>query len=74
MNDVKNRYLVTKAATQQRIHEETGASLTTKGVWYPDRNLATADNPALFIHVEAQTQEMLDQYVCASAIAMQSGY
>lgn len=60
VNDVKNRYLITKGSTQQQIHQDTGASLTTKGTWYPDRNLATAENPPLFIHVEAATQEMLD--------------
>lgn len=59
INDVKNRYLITKGSTQQQIHEETGASLTTKGTWYPDRSLAKAENPPLFIHVEATSQESL---------------
>lgn len=61
VNDVKNRYLITKAATQQQLRQETGASLTTKGTWYPDRNLATPDKPPLYIHIEATSQEILDK-------------
>lgn len=53
--------MITKGSTQQQIHEETGASLTTKGTWYPDRHLAKPENPPLFIHVEATTQESLDK-------------
>ncbi|PWN22355.1 hypothetical protein BCV69DRAFT_281357 [Microstroma glucosiphilum] len=61
INDVKNRYLITRGPTQHQIHQDTGASLTTKGTWYPDRNLAKPDNPPLYIHIEAQTEEMLQK-------------
>lgn len=53
--------MITRGPTQQQIHQETGASLTTKGHWYPDRNLATPDKPPLYIHVEAMSEEMLQK-------------
>ncbi|KAI0634872.1 hypothetical protein C8Q77DRAFT_1054455 [Trametes polyzona] len=70
INDVRNRYLLTKGATQQQastlpfpIHEETGASVSTKGVWYPDRSKATDKDPPLYLHISATSQEMLDKAV-----------
>ncbi|KAI0747010.1 hypothetical protein C8Q80DRAFT_1178811 [Daedaleopsis nitida] len=61
INDVRNRYLLTKGPTQQQIHEETGASVSTKGVWYPDRSKATDRDPPLYLHISATSQEMLDK-------------
>ncbi|KAI8986717.1 eukaryotic type KH-domain type I [Trametes punicea] len=63
INDVRNRYLLTKGATQQEIHQETGASVSTKGVWYPDRSKATEKDPPLYLHVSATSKEMLDKAV-----------
>ncbi|OJT03482.1 hypothetical protein TRAPUB_5901 [Trametes pubescens] len=63
INDVRNRYLLTKGSTQQQVHEETGASVSTKGVWYPDRSKATEKDPPLYLHVSATSQEMLDAAV-----------
>lgn len=60
INDQRNRYMLTKGQTQQQIHRETGASVTTKGTWYPDKTLATAEDPPLYLHVEAVSQEILD--------------
>jgi hypothetical protein len=60
INDVRNRYLLTRGSTQQQIHSETGASVTTKGVWYPDKSKATEKDPPLYLHVSATTQEILD--------------
>ncbi|RDB30341.1 Uncharacterized protein C30D11.14c [Hypsizygus marmoreus] len=59
INDLRNRYLLTKGSTQDQIHEETGASVSTKGVWYPDRSRATEKDPALYIHISAHTKEVL---------------
>lgn len=42
-----------------QIHEETGASVGTKGVWYPDRSRATEKDPPLYIHISAHTKEVL---------------
>ncbi|GJJ10534.1 hypothetical protein Clacol_004761 [Clathrus columnatus] len=63
INDVRNRYMLTKGSTQQQIHDETGAYITTKGVWYPDKSKATEKDPPLYLHVAASTQEVLDRAV-----------
>ncbi|KAI0777239.1 hypothetical protein BD413DRAFT_468139 [Trametes elegans] len=63
INDVRNRYLLTKGATQQQIHDETGASVSTKGVWYPDRSKATEKDPPLYLHISATSKEMLDKAI-----------
>lgn len=59
INDVRNRYLLTRGSTQDQIHEETGASVGTRGVWYPDRSKATEKDPPLYIHISASTKEIL---------------
>ncbi|KAF8645073.1 hypothetical protein AX16_008131 [Volvariella volvacea WC 439] len=61
INDVRNRYMLTKGSTQQQIHDETGASVSTKGVWYPDRSKATEKDPPLYLHITANSQEQLQQ-------------
>ncbi|KNZ81591.1 hypothetical protein J132_11223 [Termitomyces sp. J132] len=63
INDVRNRYLLTKGSTQDQIHEETGASVSTKGVWYPDRSKATEKDPPLYIRISAHTKESLQQAI-----------
>ncbi|PFH50302.1 hypothetical protein AMATHDRAFT_61357 [Amanita thiersii Skay4041] len=63
INDVRNRYVLTKGSTQQQIHEDTGASVSTKGVWYPDRTKATEKDPPLYLHIAAPTQESLQRAV-----------
>ncbi|KZT10250.1 uncharacterized protein LAESUDRAFT_644654 [Laetiporus sulphureus 93-53] len=63
INDVRNRYLLTKGSTQTQIHEETGASISTKGVWYPDRSKATEKDPPLYLHISATTQEILQSAI-----------
>lgn len=60
INDQRNRYMLTKGQTQQQIHRETGASVTTKGTWYPDKALATKEDPPLYLHVSAISQDILD--------------
>ncbi len=61
INDLRNRYLLTKGPTQDEIKNETGAVVTTRGRYYPDKSLATDKDPPLFLHVVAQTQESLDK-------------
>ncbi|KAK7062517.1 hypothetical protein VNI00_000005 [Paramarasmius palmivorus] len=63
INDVRNRYLLTKSSTQQEIHDETGASVSTKGVWYPDRSKATEKDPPLYLHIMANTKESLQRAI-----------
>ncbi|KZT61704.1 hypothetical protein CALCODRAFT_506041 [Calocera cornea HHB12733] len=64
INDLRNRYMLTKGTTQQDISTETGASVTTKGTWYPDKSKATERDPPLYLHVSAKSQEALDK-ACA---------
>ncbi|CED83583.1 Predicted RNA-binding protein, contains KH domains [Phaffia rhodozyma] len=60
INDLRNRYLLTKGSTQTQLHQETGASITTKGTWLPDKSKATAAEPPLYLHIVATSQEILD--------------
>ncbi|KAL1968836.1 hypothetical protein VTN77DRAFT_1197 [Rasamsonia byssochlamydoides] len=55
VNDLRNRYLLTKGSTQKMIKEETGADVTTRGSYYPDKSLATPSNPPLYLHVTSTT-------------------
>ena len=91
INDLRNRYLLTKGSTQQqvrtncvsdsclfwkltvflsayslfcfKIHEDTGASVSTKGTWYPDRSKATDRDPPLYLHIAANTPEILQDAI-----------
>ncbi|KXL44616.1 hypothetical protein M433DRAFT_154929, partial [Acidomyces richmondensis BFW] len=36
VNDLRNRYTLTKGSTQKLIKEKTGADVTTRGSFYPD--------------------------------------
>ncbi|TPX57113.1 hypothetical protein PhCBS80983_g04077 [Powellomyces hirtus] len=65
INDIKNRYLLTKGATQTMIKQDTGADVTTRGKYYPDKNLATEKEPPLYLHVSAATQKALDAAIAA---------
>ncbi|KAH6587194.1 hypothetical protein BASA61_006383 [Batrachochytrium salamandrivorans] len=60
INDIKNRYLLTNAATQHKLTEETSVDVTTRGKFYPDRNRATLKDPPLHLHLIASSQESLD--------------
>ena len=46
-----------------QIHDETGASVSTKGIWYPDRTKATEKDPPLYLHISANTKEMLQRAI-----------
>ncbi|KAI8813122.1 hypothetical protein BJ742DRAFT_522320 [Cladochytrium replicatum] len=61
INDVKNRYVVTKES--KNIKEATGAEVITRGKYYPDKNLATERDPPLYLHVSASTQDSLNNAV-----------
>ncbi|KKK20024.1 KH domain protein [Aspergillus rambellii] len=63
INDLRNRYTLTKGSTQKMIKEETGADVTTRGNYYPDKSMATAANPPLFLHVTSTTKEGLEKAV-----------
>ncbi|KAH3917159.1 hypothetical protein HBI56_121600 [Parastagonospora nodorum] len=61
INDLRNRYTLTKGAVQKRIKDETGADVTTRGEYYPDKNMATAANPPLYLRVTSTSKEGLDK-------------
>ncbi|KAF7317881.1 KH-domain-containing protein [Mycena kentingensis (nom. inval.)] len=63
INDVRNRYMLTKATTQQEIKEKAGGNVSTKGTWYPDRSKATERDPPLYLHVTAKSAEILKRTV-----------
>ncbi|PLN78895.1 hypothetical protein BDW42DRAFT_174097 [Aspergillus taichungensis] len=63
INDLRNRYTLTKGSTQKMIKDETGADVTTRGNYYPDKNMATAANPPLFLHVTSTNKDGLEKAV-----------
>lgn len=63
VNDLRNRYLLTKGSTQKMIKDETGADVTTRGSYYPDKSMATPTNPPLYLHVTSTSKEGLDKAV-----------
>lgn len=63
VNDLRNRYVVTKGSTQKMIKDETGADVTTRGSYYPDKSMATPANPPLYLHVTSTSKEGLEKAV-----------
>ncbi|RPA90077.1 hypothetical protein L873DRAFT_1848999 [Choiromyces venosus 120613-1] len=63
VNDLRNRYTLTKGATQKMIKEDTGADVTTRGAYYPDKSMATPQNPPLYLHITSTTKEGLEKAV-----------
>ncbi|KAI5466879.1 hypothetical protein BGZ63DRAFT_344906 [Mariannaea sp. PMI_226] len=63
VNDLRNRYLITKGSTQKMIKDETGADVTTRGSYYPNKNMATAANPPLYLHVTSTSKQGLEDAV-----------
>ncbi|KEY70391.1 hypothetical protein S7711_06559 [Stachybotrys chartarum IBT 7711] len=63
VNDLRNRYLITKSSTQKMIQEETGADITTRGNYYPNKAMATAANPPLYLHVTSTSKAGLEAAV-----------
>lgn len=50
---------------QSQLLADTGASVTTKGTWLPDKSKATAADPPLYLHVVATSKEILDKALAA---------
>ncbi|KAI9664764.1 MAG: hypothetical protein M1821_006212 [Bathelium mastoideum] len=63
VNDLRNRYTLTKGSTQKMIKEDTGADVTTRGSYYPDKSMATAANPPLYLHVTSTTKDGLEKAI-----------
>ncbi|KAL7310153.1 hypothetical protein PS15m_009685 [Mucor circinelloides] len=63
INDLKNRYMLTRGATQTQIQQETGADVITRGKYYPDVQLASDREPPLYLHITAPDKKSLDKAV-----------
>ncbi|KAJ3753312.1 hypothetical protein EV360DRAFT_97061 [Lentinula raphanica] len=63
INDARNRCMLRKSSTQQEIQDETGASISTKGSWHPQRSKATERDPPLYLHIMAPTREIHDKAI-----------
>ncbi|KAK9369271.1 hypothetical protein V1509DRAFT_608866 [Lipomyces kononenkoae] len=63
INHLMNRYTLTKGQTQAMIKTETGADVTTRGRYYPDKSLATEKEPPLYLHITSLTKEGLEKAV-----------
>ncbi|MCJ1452671.1 hypothetical protein MMC28_003014 [Mycoblastus sanguinarius] len=63
VNDLRNRYTLTKGSTQKMIKEDTGADVTTRGNYYPDKSMATAANPPLYLHITSTSKDGLEKAV-----------
>ncbi|KIW05435.1 uncharacterized protein PV09_03945 [Verruconis gallopava] len=63
INHLRNRYTLTKGAFQKMIKEQTGADVTTKGVYVPDSNTATITAPPLYLQITAQSKDALEKAV-----------
>ncbi|KAI4593196.1 hypothetical protein KJ359_009924 [Pestalotiopsis sp. 9143b] len=60
VNDLRNRYLLTKGSTQKML---TLKDVTTRGSYYPDKSMATAANPPLYLHVTSTSKTGLEQAI-----------
>ncbi|RSH83373.1 uncharacterized protein EHS24_007053 [Apiotrichum porosum] len=63
INDLRNRYVLTKSGSQKQIQDETGASIETRGVWVPDRTRMPPGEMPLYLHIVAKSQIILDAAV-----------
>ncbi|KAF2004948.1 hypothetical protein P154DRAFT_425569, partial [Amniculicola lignicola CBS 123094] len=59
INDLRNKYTLTKGDVHKQIHNETGADVTQKGQYYPDKSLANPANPPLQLQITATTHESM---------------
>ncbi|KIW51553.1 hypothetical protein PV05_10263 [Exophiala xenobiotica] len=71
INDLRNRYTLTKGSTQKMIKDETGADVTTRGSYYPDKSMATAVNPPLYLHVTSTSKAGLEKAIAKIEELMQ---
>ena len=54
---------MTKGQTQQDIKEATGADVTTRGKYFPDKSMATDGDHPLYLHVTSQSEEALNKAI-----------
>ncbi|KAM0258273.1 hypothetical protein ACHAQJ_003915 [Trichoderma viride] len=60
----RNRHqLSVRGTTVEDIRSETGADVTTRGSYYPNKSMATAANPPLYLHITSTSKEGLESAV-----------
>ncbi|KAF4987470.1 hypothetical protein FGRMN_10335, partial [Fusarium graminum] len=57
VNDLRNRYLLTKGSTQKM------QDVTTRGNYYPNKSMATAASPPLYLHITSTSKSGLEAAV-----------
>ncbi|KAF4979530.1 hypothetical protein FZEAL_4298 [Fusarium zealandicum] len=60
VNDLRNRYLLTKGSTQKMDFMLTLQDVTTRGNFYPNKSMATAANPPLYLHITSTSKQGLE--------------
>ncbi|KAI9828571.1 MAG: hypothetical protein M1819_006563 [Sarea resinae] len=63
VNDLRNRYTLTKGSTQKMTDAHKCKDVTTRGNYYPDKSMATPAKPPLYLHVTSTSKEGLEQAV-----------
>ncbi|KAI2632406.1 hypothetical protein GGR54DRAFT_627748 [Hypoxylon sp. NC1633] len=61
VNDLRNRYLLTKSSTQKMVNNTL--DVTTRGNYYPDKSMATPSNPPLYLHITSTSKTGLESAV-----------
>ncbi|KAI1101900.1 hypothetical protein F4804DRAFT_343622 [Jackrogersella minutella] len=61
VNDLRNRYLLTKSHTQKMVNNTL--DVTTRGNYYPDKSMATPSNPPLYLHITSTSKAGLESAV-----------
>ncbi|KAL1629722.1 hypothetical protein SLS56_005377, partial [Neofusicoccum ribis] len=62
VNDLRNRYTLTKGSTQ-KMDTKRCEDVTTRGEYYPDKSLARPGAPPLYLHVTSTTKEGLEKAI-----------
>ncbi|KAF4986718.1 hypothetical protein FDECE_15804, partial [Fusarium decemcellulare] len=63
VNDLRNRYLLTKGSTQKMDIMLTVQDVTTRGNYYPNKSMATAASPPLYLHITSTSKQGLETAV-----------
>ena len=62
INDSRQRYHLTNTETLDQLFQQTGAVITPKGKYYPDKTLAVLEKePLLTLHITSDSQEAVNK-------------
>ncbi|PJF17778.1 hypothetical protein PSACC_02415 [Paramicrosporidium saccamoebae] len=73
VNDSRHRYYLIKLQTLHEIEAHSGATLSVRGKYYPDRSMATEKDPALCVDVFGHSQSAVDKAVERLGELMETG-